>query len=63
MNTKEELENQKGIEETEDNYIESIIYYTMWDSDAYWKIIGESTEGLKKLKYQKDKYDVLKDNI
>ena len=60
---KAELTRDKGFEHAEDEFIEALIYYRMWSSDAYWKTIGAVTEGLKNPKYKKDKLGALKDNI
>ena len=38
---KEEFAKLKGLEYAEDEFIESLIYHKMWDSDACW----ESTAG------------------
>ena len=35
----------------------------MWDSDACWKTVSDVTNGLKRLKYQKDKFEALRNNI
>ena len=58
-----ELTQEKGFEYAEDECIEALIYHRMWSSAACWKTIGAVTEGLKNLKYKKDKLGVLKDNI
>ena len=60
---KEEIKRKKGFENASDEYIECLIYRAMYDSAACWKTISEVTNGLKKLKYKKDKLQALKDNI
>ena len=35
----------------------------MWDSDAYWKTLSDVNDGLKRLKYQKDKLEALRNNV
>ena len=51
------------MENASDDYIESLIYRSMWDSEASMKTINDVTAGLKCLKYKKDKLQALKDNI
>ena len=60
---KEELAKLKENEKATDEYIESLIYHSMYKSDACWKTVGGVTAGLKKLKFKKDKTQSLKDNI
>ena len=60
---KENFSKLKDLESAEDDFIEDLIYYRMWNSDACWKTIGAVTEGLKKLITKKDKIAALKDNI
>ena len=60
---KSELTREKGLEHSEDEFIEAFIYHRMWSSDSFWNTISAVTEGLKKLKYKKYKLGVLKDNI
>ena len=60
---KEGLARQLRIDHAEDEYIESLILFSMKDSDACWQTVGEVTEGLKKLKFKKDKLAALKDTI
>ena len=58
-----ELTREKGFEHDEDEFIEDLIYHKMWSSASFWKTIWAVTEGLKNLKYKKDKLGALKDNI
>ena len=60
---KEELKKQTELENVSDDYIEALIYHSMWDSEACMKNPNDVTSGLKKLKYKKDKLQALKDNI
>ena len=60
---KEELEKQTENEKNTDKYIESLIYHSMYKSDACWKTVGEVMAGMKKLKFKKDKMQSPKDNI
>lgn len=60
---KEELKKQKGLENASDDYIEALIYHSMWNSEACMKTAKDITTGLKSLKYKKDKLQALKDNI
>ena len=53
----------KGLEDAEDEFIESLIYHKMWDSDACWKSTAEVTSGLRRIKTKCGKYAALKDNI
>ena len=53
----------KGLEDVEDEFIESLIYHTMWNSDAWWKTIREVSDGLRRVKTKSGKYVSLKDNI
>jgi hypothetical protein len=60
---KEELAKEKQNENATDEYIEALVYHSMYSSDACWKSVGEVTSGLKHLKYKKDKEQSIKDNI
>lgn len=60
---KEELKKQTELENASDDYIEALIYHSMWDSEACMKTPNDVTSGLKNLKYKKDKIQALKDNI
>ena len=60
---KEALAKEKGMEDAEDEFIESLIYHKMWDGDVCWKTVGEVTAGLKRIKTKGGKIDALKDNI
>ena len=53
----------KGLEDAEDEFIESLIYHKMWDSDARWKSTAEVTNRLRRIKTKCGKYAALKDNI
>ena len=60
---KEEMAKLKGLEDAEDEFIESLIYHKMWNSDACWKTSREVSEGLRRIKTKSGKYASLKDNI
>ena len=60
---KDELVEMEELENAEDDYIDALIYLRMWSTDACWKTVSDVTEGLKRLKYKKDKIAALKDNI
>ena len=60
---KDDLVETEELDGAEDNYIDALIYHRMGRTDACWKTVGEVTEGLKRLKYKKDKIAALKDNI
>jgi len=60
---KEALAREKGLDDAEDEFIESLIYHKMGHSDAYWATAGEVTAGLRRIKTKGAKIDALKDNI
>ena len=60
---KEEFAKVKGLGDAEDEFIKSLIYHKMWDSDACWKSTAEVTSGLRRIKAKCGKYAALKDNI
>ena len=60
---KEDLKKQVELENASDDYIEALIYHSMWDSEACMKTVNDVTSGLQGLKYKKDKLQALKDNI
>ena len=60
---KEELKKQNELENASDDYIEALIYHSMWDSEACMKTPNDVTSVLKNLNYKKDKLQALKDNI
>ena len=56
---KDGLVETEELDSAEDNYIDVLIYHRMGSTDACWKTVGEVTEGLKRLKYKKDKIATL----
>ena len=52
---KEEIVKQLGLEKATDEHIECLIYHKMYESDRCWKTREEVTEGLKALRFKKDK--------
>ena len=60
---KEELKKKKELANTSDEYIESLIYHSMWGSEACMNTLNDVARCLKNLKYKKDKLQALKDNI
>ena len=60
---KEEAAKEKGNEYAEDEFIECIIYYRMWDSEACWETVSEVTAGLRGIKTKSGKAVALNDNI
>ena len=52
---KAKLTREKGFEHAQDEFIEALIYHRIWSSATCWKTIGAVVEGLKKLKYKKNK--------
>ena len=60
---KVKLAKEEGLQNAKDEYIERLIYHSMWGSDGCWTTVSEVTAGLKNLKYKKDKYEALKNNI
>ena len=59
----DDLVQTEELDGAEDDYIDVLIYHRMGSTDACWKTVDEVTEGLKRLKYNKDKIANLKDNI
>ena len=53
----------KDTEALEQDYIEALIYHKMANLEVCWKTAREVDEGLRRLKYKKDKIGQLKDNI
>ena len=60
---KEEAAKEKGIEDSEDEFIECMIYHRMWDFGDCWKNVAEVTAGLRGVKTKGGKVAALKDNI
>ena len=60
---KEELKKQKELTNASDDYIESLIYHSMWNSEACMKTLNDVNICLNNLNYKKDKLRALKDNI
>ena len=60
---KDDLVETKELDSAEDDYIDVLIYHRMGSTDTCWKTVGEVTEGLKRLKYKKDKIAALKYNV
>jgi hypothetical protein len=60
---KEELAKLKGLEDAEDEFIESLIYHKMWNPDACWKTICEVSDGLRRIETKSGKFASLKDSI
>ena len=60
---KEEAAKDKGNEDTEEEFIECMIYLNIWDSEACWKMVAEVTAGLRDIKTKDGKVAALKDNI
>ena len=46
---------EKGLVDTEDEFIECIIYHKMWNSEACWKTVTDVTTGLRKIKTKSGK--------
>ena len=60
---KEELKKQKELANASDDYIQSLIYHSMWNSEACMKTLNDVNSCLKNLNLKKDKLQALKDNI
>ena len=60
---KVEIAKEKILQKATENYIEAVYYNRMYRSDACWKTVREVSNGVKKLKTKKDKYEALKENI
>ena len=58
-----EIAKEKILQKATENYIEAVYYNRMYRSDACWKTVREVSNGVKKLKTKKDKYEALKENI
>jgi hypothetical protein len=54
---------KKGMEILTYVFIKSLVHYGMGESEACWKTLQDIVWSLKGLKYQKDQYQRLKDNI
>ena len=46
---KDKVVEEKGLVDSEDEYIECIIYHRMWYSDAFWKTITNVRTGLRRI--------------
>ena len=60
---KEYLKQELGLENAQDDYIEALILHRMWYYHKCCKTEKDDTMCLKALTYNKDKIDMLKDNI
>ena len=60
---KEQLLKDKQMAGLTDEYIENLILHGMYNSDACWKTSQQVDDGLKRIKFKKDKIAALKDNI
>ena len=60
---KEEALKQLGLEKATEEHIECLIYHMMYGSERCWKTTDKVREGMKGLRYKKDKEQALKDNI
>ena len=54
---------EKGLVDSEDEFIECIIYHRMWDLEACCKTVTDVTTGLRRIKTKSGKFASLKDNI
>ena len=54
---------EKGLVDTEDEFIECIIYHKMWDLEDFWQTVTDVTTGLRKINTKSGKIASLKDNI
>ena len=52
---KDNVAEEKGLVDTEDEFIECIIYHRMWDSEACWKTVTDVTRGLRRIKTKSGK--------
>ena len=60
---KEKLQEEKGMKDVSNEYIEALMFCQLWDSGAACKTIPDVTRRLKFLRYKKEKLQMLKDNI
>ena len=44
------MKKEKGLEDTEDKFIESLIYHKMEHLYAFWSSVEEVTAGLRRIK-------------
>ena len=54
---------QEGNDKMTDLMIDQLIYRRMYESDRAWKTVAAVREGVKDLKYNKDRMAGLRDNI
>ena len=52
-----------ALEDAGDEFIESLIYHKIGNSDAYWATVGKVTVGMRRINTKGAKNDALKDNI
>ena len=52
---KDKVAENKGLVDAEDEFIECIIYYRMWDLEACWKTVTNVTTGLRRIKTKSQK--------
>ena len=57
------MKQELGLENEQDDYSEALILHRMWYCHKYCKTATEVTARVKDLTYNKDKLDMLKDNI
>jgi hypothetical protein len=60
---KDDLAKKKGMENSTDMFIESLVYYGMGELEACRETLQDVVWGLKGITFQKDQYQGLKDNI
>ena len=60
---KDKVAEDKGLVDAEDEFIESMIYHRMWDSESCWKTVNDVTTGLRRINTKSGKFASLKNNI
>ena len=63
VSAKNNLEEEEGLEDAEDKFIECIIDHRIWDSEACWKTVTDVTTGLRRIKTKSGKIASLKYHI
>ena len=63
ISKKEEASKEKGNEDSEDEFIECMIYHRIWNSEACWKTVADITAGLRRIKMKGRNVAALKEKI
>ena len=60
---KDKVAEERGLEDSEEEFIEYIFDQKMWDSEACWKTVTNVMTGLRRIKTKIGKIASLTDNI